>query len=176
MDTINQTQAGSKKSLYAIIGVIAVIIIGSLIFGTTRTVKVGDVSLDVTEKIDGSTTVKNDNITATYGSNKLPDNWPSDAPIYPNSTIIFSSTINSTVQLMFSTSDSNQAVINFYKEKLTASGWVTMYQNKPISSSQVGKITSINVKKKGQHLTLTISDTGDNKSHVTLMIVESGLQ
>jgi hypothetical protein len=164
----------TSKKTRAILVVLVVIIIGFVIFKLNNNTVAGDLNVSVDKKFDGSTTVKSDYGTATYGGNKLPDNWPSDAPIYPNSTVTFSGATNvqaGTVarQLMLATSDSNQQIIDFYKSKLTSLGWVSMLPGKEISAIAAGPATSISGKKGSVFISITISSAGDGKSNVTMM-------
>ncbi len=62
------------------------------------------------------------------GSNKLPDNWPADAPTYPDGTINFSGYSNNggnggAIALLMDTPDDLQKVVGFYKKVLAEKGW-----------------------------------------------------
>lgn len=173
MNEINQTKETSSKKMKLGKAALVVIVLGVIFFGI-NSMRGGAMNVSVDKKLDGSTTVKNDYGTATYGSNKLPDNWPPDAPVYPNSVITFSDATNVQTgavahQLMFSTSDSNQQIIDFYKSKLTSLGWVSMLPGKEISAIAAGPATSISGKKGDAFISITISSAGDGKSNVTIM-------
>lgn len=164
MEPIKQPQGSSKKGLPVVIAVVAIIIIGALYLGTS--------SKSVT---NNSAVIKNDKLDATVGVNKIPDNWPSDAKVYPNSTITFSNNTNAQTgvdaeQIIFTTSDSAQSVIDFYTSNLTSSGWVSMYPGKAIVALQTGTVTSISAKKDKRFIVVTISDGDNNKLNVTEMI------
>lgn len=57
---------------------------------------------------------------ATYGeAAKLPDNWPDDVPAYPGGKLATAMSTPQMVTGSFTTSDSPEAAIAFYKSKLT---------------------------------------------------------
>lgn len=177
MDPINQTSGGSKKGLYIGIGIVAILVLGYLMrnsFGMTRSVNVGGYNAEVTKKLDGSTTYKSDYGTATVGSNKWPDNWPTDVPKYSNSTITTAGTTNAQAGLeafnvVFTTSDSSQTVLDFYKSGLTSSGWASLYPGQGITGTQVGANISLSVKKEKRSFNLVITDLGGGQTRATLM-------
>lgn len=58
---------------------------------------------------------------ATYGeAAKLPDNWPDDVPAYPGGKLATAMSAPQMTTGSFTTSDSAEKVIAFYKGKLTA--------------------------------------------------------
>ncbi len=62
-------------------------------------------------------------------SKKLPDNFPSDVPVYPGSQVESSlkatgnDQVSESVTVSLSTSDSYEKVVNFYKSQLPTNGW-----------------------------------------------------
>ena len=156
MDPINQSgqaSTSSSKTLYIVIGVLVVLLIGGYLYMRSNSVEnkmYNAYGVKVNNNLDGSKTIKSDYGTVTT-SNELPKNWPSDAPTYKNATISQSSssdvmgTNGSTVT--FTTSDNAQTILDFYKSGLTASGWLSLYPGKPITGTQMGAITTLSAKK-----------------------------
>lgn len=81
-------------------------------------------------KIDskkGSVEIKGKDGEIKIGANKLPDDFPDDLPIYKPSKI--QTSMNNTIQgkktyaATLSTEDGFEAVVDFYKKKLTDNGW-----------------------------------------------------
>jgi hypothetical protein len=186
MDPINQMGGGrsSNKGPYIVIGVLVLIIFGYLMrdkLGFTKSMNIGGYNVDVTKNLDGSTTVKSGNGLAngTYTTNKLLDNWPSDAPVYPNATITQSTFVDSQVVgtessflSSLTTSDSDQMVADFYKNKLASLGWVSMYgDNKAVSdalkSATGGAMTNLTFKKDNRMLTVIISSLKTGGATIT---------
>jgi hypothetical protein len=181
MDPINQQvgQSGvsSKKTLYIVIGVLVVLLIGGYLYmqGNSAENKMyGAYGVDVDNNLDGSKTIKSDYSVTT--SNKLPDNWPSDVPTYKNATISQSTssdmmgTNGSTVS--FTTSDDTQTILDFYKAELTTSGWASLYPGKPITGTQMGAITSLMAKKGDRNFSVIITtNTETGKQVVTVSTV-----
>lgn len=76
---------------------------------------------------DDETTYKTDEGTMTTGK-KIPNDWPTDAPLYPKATVQFAGTANSimgdagTAVVLLSTADL-QEVKNYYRTELVDQGW-----------------------------------------------------
>src|SRR3989338_5990767 len=127
--------------------------------------------VDVDKNTDGSTsyTYTNEQGTATVGSNKLPENWPSDAPKYSNATIQYSGSTNpqtgqAGAAVVFMTSDSVQKVVDFYKKELASNGW-TIEQ-----TATVGPSTVLAGKKGDRTIGVYIVDGGNGQTSVTVGI------
>lgn len=60
--------------------------------------------------------------TINLGVNKIPDNFPKDFPIYPNSVVTTSQT-GSGFWLTLNTGDEPEQVAKFYQSQLSANGW-----------------------------------------------------
>lgn len=123
--------------------------------------------VNTTKNMDGSQTFSNDQGSVTMGSNSLPDNWPSDAPKYPNASIQYSGSSNpqtgsAGIALMFTTTDSAQNVVNFYKKELPANGWkieqtATMGQSTVISATKIQQTFGVNIVDSGNgQVTVTV--------------------
>jgi hypothetical protein len=175
MDPVEETSVvssngGSKKGLYIVIGILVLIILGFLFrdsLGFSRKVSVGGMEGQVTKKLDGSTTYTNDYGTITTGTNRLPDGWPSDAPMYKNATI--TGTVSSKMQtgldglsVTFTTTDSLQTVLDFYKKELVANGWTGVGQ-----STTMGNVTVLSSKKGNQIFGITVLNAGTGELKVT---------
>ena len=161
----NQDNKSSKKGVYIIIGIVVIIIIGWVAKSSMRAVT----GVDVDRNFDGSATYSNDEGSVTVGSNKLPDNWPSDAPKYANATIQYSGSSNPQTgaegaSVMFLTSDSVQKVVDFYKRELVSNGW-TIEQ-----TATVGPSTVLFAKKDDRTFGVYITDTGSGQVSVTIGI------
>ena len=155
-----------------------IIILGFLMrdkLGFTRKVSMMGVNGEVTKNFDGSTTYKSDYGTATVGSNKLPENWPSDAPVYKNAEISQSTASNmmgnNGFQIALTTSDSTQTILDFYKSELTASGWKSMYPGQAITGTQAGANTTLMAKKENRTFMLLITTNKDTGKQVVTEIV-----
>lgn len=177
MDPINQTGqtgGGSKNVLYIIIGVLVILLIGGYFmrgnFGMMRSVNVGGYNAEVNKKLDGSTTYKSDYGTVTTNSNTLPKNWPSDVPVYTNGTISQSTSSDmmgtNASQVTFTTSDSTQTILDFYKGGLASSGWVSLYPGKPITGTQMGTITTLMAKKDSKTFSVMITTNKETGKQV----------
>ena len=76
-----------------------------------------------------SVTVQTDEGEATFSGSdaSLPDDWPSDVPVYPDAEIETSTSmrIDETVQLAvtWKTSDDVTTVYEWYRDELPAAGW-----------------------------------------------------
>jgi hypothetical protein len=166
MDQENKTGETSKKGLYIIIGIIVILVILWFAKGAfTRSITGGNVD----RNLDGSTTYSNNDGTVTVGGNKLPDNWPSDAPKYPNASIQYSGSSNPQTgeegsAIVFTTSDTLQNVVDFYKKELASSGW------KIEQTANVGSSTVISAAKDTRTLGVYISDAGNGQVSVTVGI------
>jgi hypothetical protein len=170
---MDQANGGSKKGLYIVIGILAVIVLGFLLrnsFGKSQMYGV-----NVSKHLDGSTTYNSDYGTTTINNNKWPDNWPTDVPKYNNSTVTTAGSTNAQAgiegyEVMFNTSDNAQAVLDFYKSGLTASGWTSQYGGKAITGTQVGGMISLSAKKDKRSVMFAVSDIGNGQSKVTIIV------
>ena len=161
-------EAKSKKGLYIVGGVVVVLLIVWFAKASFMNAIPGT-GVNVDRNLDGSATYKTDEGEVTVGTNKLPDNWPSDAPKYPNATIQYSGSSNPQTgeegaAVMFTTSDKVQAVVDFYKRDLTSNGWVIE------QTANVGGSTVLSAKKDTRTFGVYIVDAGDGQVSVTVGI------
>jgi hypothetical protein len=164
----NQSQGDtkSKKPLYIVGGVVVILILGWLATGGIMRSVTG---VNVQRSLDGSATYSNKEGSVTVGANKLPDNWPSDAPTYPNAQI--QSAVSSNPQtgqagsaVVFTTSDSAQTVTDFYKSTLASKGW------KVEQTVSTGQGTMLGATKDTRSFGIYIVDSGDGKVSVTASV------
>lgn len=166
MEPENQSQeVKSKKWLYIAGGVIVVLVLGRFAMGGFGSVA----GVNVNRAVDGSATYSNSQGSVTVGANKLPDNWPTDAPTYPNAQI--QSAVASNPQtgqagsaVVFTTSDSAQTVADFYKKALATSGW------KVEQTVSTGTGTILAATKDTRNFGIYIVDSGDGKVSVTVSV------
>ncbi|HEY9584101.1 MAG TPA: hypothetical protein VJI33_00765 [Candidatus Paceibacterota bacterium] len=156
---------GSKKGLYVIVGIVILVLIVWAVKSSMRSVT----GVDIDRNFDGSATYSNEQGSVTVGSNKLPDNWPADAPKYGNATIQYSGSSNPQTgaegsSVMFFTSDSAQKVTDFYKKELASNGW-TIEQ-----TVNAGPSTILSAKKDQRTFGVYITDAGDGQVSVTIGI------
>ena len=73
--------------------------------------------------------------------NKLPDDWPKDAPVYTGATVTYSGSSNpqtgeSGFGAVLTTTDGSTKVVEFYKKELVSQGWT-------IASTQIANDTTV---------------------------------
>src|SRR3989344_4091500 len=185
MDGTQQPVAsGSNKTLWIVIGVIVVLaLLGWGVRAAMRGISKAVVEKGIEAatggkvKVDadgGQVTVKGqDGSSVQWGSNSLPDGWPSDVSIYSGSTIQYSGSSNPTTGksgagVMFQTSDKGQKVADFYKADLAAKGW------KIEGTYSAATTTTVGATKDGRSLSLGISSS--EQGTVVTMAVETKAQ
>lgn len=102
------------------------VIIKKIITGTIRNKTGVEANLDDLSKGNLSYTDPKTGQTLNIGTNKIPDNFPKDFPIYPGSTVTSSLSGNTNqngIWLTLVTSDSLEKVSSFYETSLKESGW-----------------------------------------------------
>lgn len=157
MDSESQVSGSSKIKVSVIITLLVIVGVSAFFLRTNHA------------------TPTSQNEAPVAGAKKLPDAWPSDAVVYPHAAITFSNTTSTQAgvnayQIMFTTSDSVQAVSDFYTQQLTSSGWVSMYPGAAITTMQTGKVISITAKKDKRFIAVTVSEGSDNTVNVTEMV------
>ncbi len=168
MDQINETGGGSKKGLYIVI--VILVILAALYFLRGSFGMMGaPYGTDINRNLDGSATYSNDEGTVTVGSNRLPENWPSDAPTYSNATIQYSGSSNPQTgakgsAVVFTTFDSVQNVVDFYRRELVSNGW-TVEQ-----TATIGASTVLAARKDTRTLGVYIAEAGNGQVSVTVGI------
>jgi hypothetical protein len=100
-------------------------------------------------------------ITYDARSGKVPDNWPKDIPVYPNTKVKASLQGNGTRTLMMESEDSPDEVVAFYKSKLSSleeeasvssnGSWLLSFKDKPgkrtvmVTASRENEKTALNL-------------------------------
>lgn len=107
--------------------------------------------------------------SAEWGANTLPDNWPSDVPVYAGATVQFSGSATPTqgnqgVSVMLQTNDTAPKVLDFYKNELTAQGW------KIEGSYQAGQSATLAASKDTRNVGVTIVANGETTA-ITVGVV-----
>ena len=173
MEPENKTPVSAKstksnKWLYVVGGIVVVLVLAKFATGALLMHALpGGVNMQ--RGMDGSATYSNSQGSVTVGANKMPDNWPSDAPTYTNAQI--QSAVSSNPQtgqagsaVVFTTSDSAQTVTDFYTKTLAADGWKV---EQTVSS---GASSAITATKDTRNFGVYIVDSGDGKVTVTASV------
>lgn len=100
------------------------IIIKKLITGAIREKTGVQVNVDNLQQGKLSYVDPKTGASLNIGSNKIPDTFPKDFPIYPNSTVT-SSWVSNNFELTLTTKDNIDKVISYYQENLKSNGWTT---------------------------------------------------
>lgn len=158
-----------KSLLFIIIGLVLIGGIGYFAMNAVKNPSIQYNGVSVNPNSDGSITYSNDEGTATIGASSLPDNWPSDAPSYPNSKIVYSGSSNPQTgaegaAVSFTTSDSINDVVEFYKRELASNGWSIE------STANVGTNTVLTAKKDTRTFGAYIGDMNNGQVTVTVGI------
>jgi hypothetical protein len=119
----------------------------------------------VSKNSDGSIAYEGKGGASGTVDTKLPENWPADAPKYPNAKITYalvSQVPVESINVGFTTTDSRDVVIAFYKKELPVQGW-------SITSEQSSGENSILVAQKG-NTTFGVSAMNKEQTLVTVAI------
>ncbi len=148
----------SNKKLWVLVIVILVLVFGCMAtrragwFMSERMIEraiersSGD-NADVDVDLSGNTTITTENGTVTIGGNgSVPDSWPSDIDLPRGIKITTSGSANPQTgevgsYMTYTTDDSIQEVLDYYKAELTAEGW----ENE--STAAVGTTVAVGAKK-----------------------------
>ncbi len=146
------------------------IIIKKLISGVVQQKTGVQVNIDDINKGKLTYTDPKTGQTLNIGSNKIPDNFPKDFPIYPESTITSSlsgnaAEKNSGFWLTLTTNDNTNKVTSFYKENLETNGW----QTQTTAGSQNGTNWAVTKKNLSGYITIT---TADNQTSILIVLGE----
>lgn len=149
----------SKTVLHVVIGIVVLLLLGFIARGMYFKGMMKTQGVDVDRNTDNS---------FTYDTNgSLPENWPDDAPNYPNGSIQYSGTSNpqtgeAGAAVMFLTNDSSETVVDYYKRELPANGWT-------ITQTAVsGTVTVIAATKDNRSLGIYIAATETGQTSVTV--------
>ncbi len=125
---------------------------------------------DVNFGNDGTMRVETDEGTFEAGGNRVPSDWPSDAPVYPGAKVTYSAMMNPQTgepgaALMLSTEDSEEDVEAFYTAQIATDGW------KVEGTMRSGGMTVITAKKEGRVLSLMIT-AANGQTSITIGLGE----
>ncbi len=114
--------------------------------------------------------MNNDNDTIQTGTT-LPGDWPTDVEIYAGATISWSATTNQASgnagsAVVFTTGDSEQTVVDFYKKSMKDNGWTIQ------TTMQTGEGVVLVANKDERSLSLSVVRTDEGTTTVTLGVGE----
>lgn len=84
----------------------------------------GQATVDISEggeKIE----IETNEATFTAGKQELPANFPTDMPVYPQASIVSTSSNADNIVVIFSSTDPSKTITDFYKRELNSKGWET---------------------------------------------------
>jgi len=159
--------SGSKKVIYVIVGLVVLALVGwFLLKGVGKSIT----GVDIDRNLDGSTTYTGKGgVEVNVKAGSLPDNWPSDAPKYPNANIEYAMSADlpgggEAINITFSTQDSVEKVAAYYKGELPDSGWT-------VKSTQSSAGSQIVVAAKGERaFSIFAQSKSDGKTLVTVSV------
>ncbi|MDO8886462.1 hypothetical protein [Candidatus Oleimmundimicrobium sp.] len=121
------------KKILALLTIFALLISLVLVVGCakkTTTIKTEEGDVKIESEIDGEkTTIETEEGKVEIGTgSKIPDDWPSDMPVYPSAEIQGSWNMTGeagaeNIAVVLITQDSIDQVKDYYKQKLPANGW-----------------------------------------------------
>ncbi|MBI2798486.1 DUF4190 domain-containing protein [Candidatus Saccharibacteria bacterium] len=175
LSQIKKSGEGGKGLAVASIVISIVIMIGGLLivwgafFAIQNAAKKAGVDVG-----NGSVSVKGNNgeSLSVGGNVKIPDDFPSNVPIYKPSDAVAALKTNNGYNVTLATNDSAQKVSDFYKSQLPANGWTS--ENTDISVSG-GTITSYTQGDKQLVLTITTDQNGSSgkKTGINLTVTNN---
>ena len=179
-DTNTQPVAGSNKKIFYIIGGLVVLgLVGGMMSRGAGYMGMGGpagymgmkaAGVDVQPGPGGAATYSNNEGSVTVGGNKMPDNWPSDAPSnFAGASIQYSGSSNPQTgqagsALVYTVKASADAVAAQYKSELNAKGWTIE------STANVAGATVISAQKDTRTFGAYISSTEDGNVTVQASI------
>jgi hypothetical protein len=115
--------------------------------------------------------IKTDNGTVEAGTGKLPADWPTDIPTYPESKLGAAASFNPDTgkpgsMVSMETTDTPQQVADYYKNSLKENGW------KVEASTDGGKYVAVMVTKDARTATVHATTADDGK--LTTVIIATG--
>lgn len=165
----------NKKIILIIVGIVVLwglwsVVSGYLYRKSAENLVEGLTGVEVDTNRDGTATYTTDGGTIST-SNKLPDNWPSDAPNYPGATITFSAAVNKTTEntnegssVTLSTKDETAKVVTFYKEELKKQGWEIS------EDANFNNITTLAAKKDSRNFSVMVSPAEEGQTGSNMII------
>jgi len=121
-------KTATKKILIIVGAVVLILVVGGFVAAKFAFQKINTLVPGLGISKDGLSINSPDGTLKV--SNKIPDSWPNDIPIYPDSKVTNSFIMNqdpakggSEIVLNLNTDDDLQAVRDYYKKELVSNGW-----------------------------------------------------
>jgi hypothetical protein len=152
---------------YIIGGIIALLLVGWFLTRGTTSLIGAPAGVGTDRNADGSTTYTNSEGTVTVGGNKMPDNWPSDAPAaYSGASIVYSGTSDPQTgkagsAVSYTVNAPIASVVDYYKTQLASNGWTVE------ATANVGGATVISATKNARTMGVYVVDSGSGTTAVT---------
>lgn len=125
----------------------------------------GQVKLDVSQ---GKITVKEGNTTVTSGAGvKIPDTFPKDVPVYPDTQVLNSMTAVDTIHLTLVSKESTEKIIASYKAKMKQEGW------KETASFTAGTMATMAYDKGNRRATIAVSPMNEGQNGIQLQVSQN---
>jgi len=125
----------------------------------------GDADVDM--QADGSMRVETAEGTVMTGpASELPENWPSDVPVYDDAQITFSGSASQGngkmgTMVMLQTEDSVEDVVAYYKDEIVKQGWkidatMQMGGSTVMAATKGSRVVSMQVAASGEGTVITL--------------------
>ena len=168
-DTQPTSSSGSNKWLYIVIGAVVILALLGFFARSAGWMAMRASGVNVTPGPGGSATYTAPDGTGsvTVGSNKMPDNWPADAPQnFAGATIMYSGSSNpqtgkAGAAVVYTAQTSASAVLDYYKTQLATSGW------KVEQTATMGATSVLSASKDNRTFGVSITDAGNGTVQVT---------
>ncbi|MBI2635808.1 hypothetical protein HYW84_00575 [Candidatus Peregrinibacteria bacterium] len=126
---------------------------------------------DVDIQSDGAVKVETAEGTYNAGGNRLPEDWPEDAPVYAGAEVQFSGAANPAngkpgAAAVLITADSASDVLTFYKAELKSKGWTIT------TTMESQGTTIIGATKGARTFSLMIGSSDAGKTSITIGVGE----
>jgi len=173
----NQKKSSGNKTTLIILVVIAVLIllggVGYFLQQKSAEKTAEKVIEDATGgKVDISeggnkVTIETDEGKLTVGQNQIPDNFPSDVPVYTGAEVITSSESGDNFTLALKSTDTVSKVSDYYNGEVKSNGWTIA------NSSNIAGSTSITATKDGRQLNIVITKDTEGQTAIAIVINKS---
>lgn len=163
------SSGSNKKVLYIVIGVVALLAVLGFLGRMSGFMAMRAAGVQVQPGPGGAQTytASDGQGSVTVGGNKMPDNWPSDAPAnYAGATIQYSGSSNpqtgkAGAAVAYTATASASAVIDYYKQQLTSAGWSIE------ASANMGAASVLSAKKDTRTFGVSVTDAGNGMVQVS---------
>ena len=129
-------------------------------------------STGINVNTDGSMDIQTDEGTTTVGGERMPEDWPEDAPAYPGATVSYAASVNPAtgkpgMAVLLMTADAAATVNEYYTKELASQGWTIG------ATIQGGGTSIISATKDDRTMSLAIAKV-ENQTSITIGIEKSG--